>query len=51
MRKRTDDDPFDAVIAVVSSDGGNGTPFTSLVVLDLVRLSVGFIDGTNQTVL
>ena len=46
-----DDDPLDAVVAVVGSGGGDSTEFTGDLVLDLVGLAVLLVDGTNQAVL
>jgi hypothetical protein len=47
----TDNDPSDALVAVLGSDLGNTTPRTSELVLDLVRLAVRLVDGTDQAVL
>jgi hypothetical protein len=44
----TDNDPSDTLVAVLSSDLGNTTPVTSELVLDLVRLAVRLVDGTDQ---
>ena len=47
----TDDDPLDTPIAVISSSLRDSSPFTGDLVLDLVRLAVFNVDGTNQAVL
>lgn len=44
------DDPPDALGLVVTGSGGNGIPLTGGEVLDLVRLAVGRVDGTDQHV-
>ena len=46
----TDDDPLDAVVAVVRSSLGDGAVLASDLVLDLVSLAVLSVDGTNQAV-
>lgn len=46
----TDNDPLDALIAVLSSDGRYALPFTSDLVLDLVSLPVGGVYCTDQAV-
>lgn len=47
----TDDDPLDTLVTVFSRNSGNACPFLSELVLDLVGLTVGLVDGTNQAVL
>lgn len=47
----TDDDPLDAVVAVVSANLGNTSIFTGDLVLDLVSLAVLRVDGADQAVL
>ena len=46
----TDNDPADALGLVVAGNGGDGTPLTVGEVLDLVGLTVGGVDGTDQHV-
>jgi len=46
----TDNDPLDAVLLVVTSDIGDSTVVTVQGVLDLVRLAVLSVDGTNKHV-
>lgn len=46
----TDNDPTDALGLVVTGNSGDGIPLTSGEVLDLVGLTVGSVDGTNQHV-
>jgi len=46
----TNDDPWDALGLVVTSDGWNSTKFTSGEVLDAIGLVVLGINGTNQHV-
>ncbi len=47
----TDDDPLDAVIAVVGSSSRNTAVLAGELVLDLVGLAVLSVDGANQAVL
>ena len=47
----TDNDPLDAVVAVVGSGSGDGAEFAGELVLDLVSLAVLRVDSTNQAVL
>lgn len=46
----TDDDPLDALGLVVTGNGGNSVVLTSGDVLDLVGLTVGLVDGTDEHV-
>lgn len=46
----TDNDPLDALLLVVTSDSRNGVPLSVGVVLDLVGLTVGLVDGTDKHV-
>lgn len=48
---RTNNDPFNTLIPIISSDSRNWTPFTSFEVLDLVSFPIGRIDSSDQTVL
>lgn len=47
----SDDNPLDAVVAVVGSGLRNTSPFASDLVLDLVRFLVGDVDGADEAVL
>ena len=47
----TDDNPLDTLVAVIPCGLRNSSPFTGDLVLDLVRLAVLNVDGTNQAVL
>ncbi|PMB63621.1 hypothetical protein BM221_010520 [Beauveria bassiana] len=46
----TNNDPLDALLLVIAGDGGHGIPITCSEIFDLVGLTVGLIDGTNQHV-
>lgn len=46
-----DDDPGDAVVTVPGADGRNRSPLVRDLVLDLVGLAVGVVDGTDEAVL
>lgn len=46
----TNDDPLDTLGLVVTGDSRDGIPFTVGEVEDLVGLTVGLVDGTNQHV-
>lgn len=47
----TDNDPGDVVVSVVRANSGDRTILASLLVKNLVGLTVVSVDGTNQTVL
>lgn len=47
----TNDNPLDAVVAVVSSGLRNTSPLAGDLVLDLVGFLVGNVDSTNEAVL
>lgn len=47
----SDDDPLDALVAVLLGNGGNTLPFAGDLVLDLVGLAVSAVDSTNQAIL
>lgn len=47
----TDDNPLDALLAVVRSDLRDAAPLARHLVLDLVGLAVYDVDGANQAVL
>ena len=46
----SDDNPFDTLVTVLSSDLRNSTVFTGVLILDLVDLAVLSVDSTNETI-
>lgn len=46
----SDDNPFDTLVTVLSSDLRNSTVFTGELILDLVDLAVLSVDSTNETI-
>ena len=47
----TDDDPLDTLVTVVRCSLRDSSPYTGDLVLDLIRLAVLDVDGTNQAIL
>ena len=47
----TNDDPLDTLVTIIRSSLRDSSPFSGDLVLNLVRLAVLNVDGTNQAVL